>query len=104
MNNVLIVGQIEGDAKVAFTTSNGINKLYKFVIKVPRPYYQIDSERIVCDFVNVKCWSTKLEDEDNLHDQDYVGIEGRIQSFGGNNKDFKKYGNEVIATKITYLE
>lgn len=101
MNNVTIIGQIEGDAKIAYTTEDGAHKLYKFVLKVPRYPKKGTSERHE-DFINIKCWSSKLEDEDNLHDQAYVGVEGRLQSFG--NGDYRNYGNEVIATKILYLD
>ncbi|ATZ17421.1 single-strand DNA-binding protein [Williamsoniiplasma luminosum] len=100
MNNVNIIGQIEGDAQIAYTSQDGARKLYKFVLRVPRPFKKNDE--VIDDLINVKCWSTKIEDEDNLHDQAYVGIEGRIQSFG--NEEFKTPVNEVIAFKILYLE
>lgn len=100
-----MIGQIEGDAKITYTTENGEHKLYKFVLRVPRLNRRSTNENHEGkhhDFINVKCWSSKIEDEDNLHDQAFVGIEGRLQSYGGN--DHKIYGNEVIATKILYLE
>lgn len=101
MNSVTMIGQIDGDARITYTSEDGQRRLYKFVLRVPRPSRKKGEEN-GADFINVKCWSSKVEDEDNLHDQAYIGVEGRIQSFG--NGEYKNFGNEVIATKILYLE
>ncbi|KAF5295743.1 hypothetical protein FQA39_LY12916 [Lamprigera yunnana] len=38
MNLVNIIGQLEGDAEVAYITKDGNSKLYKFAVKVPKTY------------------------------------------------------------------
>lgn len=100
MNNVNIIGLIEGDAIVSYTSEDGNKKLYKFTLRVPRNYKKKNGD-VADDMVNVKCWSNTLEDEFALHDQAYIGIEGRIQSFG--NGEYAHFANEVLANKVVYL-
>ncbi|ATZ18822.1 single-strand DNA-binding protein [Williamsoniiplasma somnilux] len=100
MNNVNIIGQIEGDATVAFASEDGAKKLYKFLLRVPRTYKKKNGE-LAEDLINIKCWSNSVDDEFSLHDQAFIGIEGRIQSFG--NSEHSNYANEVLATKVVYL-
>ncbi|WP_434333531.1 single-stranded DNA-binding protein [Mycoplasma capricolum subsp. capricolum] len=99
MNVVNIVGQIEGDATVAYTSKDGEKKLYKFIIKVPN---QNSSDENSFDYINIKAWSNTVDDEFLLHDQAVVGIEGKIQSFTSNN-DLTNIRNEISATRILYL-
>ncbi|QVK02456.1 single-stranded DNA-binding protein [Mycoplasma mycoides] len=100
MNVVNIVGQIEGDATVAYTSKDGEKKLYKFIVKVPNPH---SSDKNSFDYINIKAWSNTVDDEFLLHDQAVVGIEGRIQSFTSNN-DLANIRNEIFASKILYLD
>ncbi|WP_027063158.1 single-stranded DNA-binding protein [Mesoplasma seiffertii] len=100
MNLVNIIGQIEGDAEVAYTSKDGSKKLYKFIVKVPKPF-KSKAGREHEDFINIKAWSTAVKDEYALHDQAIVGIEARVQSFG--NAESTHYGNEIVANRIIYL-
>lgn len=79
MNLVNIIGQIEGDAEVACTSKDGNSKLYKFVVRVPNSY-KTKAGKNEDDLINVKAWSTSINDEFALHDQDIVSIEARIHS------------------------
>lgn len=100
MNLVNIIGQLEGDATVAYTSKDGEKKLYKFVVKVPKPYKSKEVDSL--DYINIKAWSNAVDDEFLLHDQAVVGIEGRIQSFTSNN-DLANIRNEIFASRILYL-
>ncbi|ALD66191.1 single-stranded DNA-binding protein [Spiroplasma cantharicola] len=100
MNNVTIIGQMEGEPQVVFDSKDGQKKLYKFVLKVPRNYKTKTGETIA-DFINVKVWSNILGEEYEYFDQSYIGVEGRIVSFG--NVENNKYGNELVANKIFQL-
>ncbi|PPE06804.1 single-stranded DNA-binding protein [Mesoplasma corruscae] len=100
MNLVNIIGQIEGDAEVAYTSKDGNSKLYKFIVRVPnksknKTYHKED------DLINVKAWSTVIEDEFSLHDQAIIGIEGKIHSSKG--KDSTNIFNEIYANRVLYL-
>ncbi|MCK8462214.1 single-stranded DNA-binding protein, partial [Mycoplasma capricolum subsp. capricolum] len=77
MNLVNIIGQLEGDATVAYASKDGEKKLYKFVVKVPKPYKSKEVGSL--DYINIKAWSDAVDDEFLLHDKDkvVVGIEGR---------------------------
>ncbi|ATG97319.1 single-stranded DNA-binding protein [Mesoplasma lactucae] len=101
MNNVIMMGTLEGDAEVIYTSPDGNKSLYKFLLKVPKPYKSKDGTNPPEDLVNIKVWSTQLTDEYILHDQAYVGIEGRINSYAG--KDYKNVVNDIIANKVIYL-
>ncbi|AGR41976.1 single-stranded DNA-binding protein [Spiroplasma diminutum] len=100
MNNVTIIGQIEGNPQVVFDSKDGGKKLYKITLKVPRQYKTKNGEKIE-DFINVKVWSNVLGDEYEYFDQSYIGIEGRLVSFG--NAENNKYGNELVANKVVQL-
>ncbi|WP_026389725.1 single-stranded DNA-binding protein [[Acholeplasma] multilocale] len=100
MNLVNIIGQLEGDADIVYESKNGEKRLYKFTIKVPKSFKNKDGE-ILDDYINVKAWSSIVEDDGILHDQAVVGVEGRIQSFANN--DMSAYYNEVVANRILYL-
>ncbi|EOA07461.1 MULTISPECIES: single-stranded DNA-binding protein [Mycoplasma] len=100
MNLVNIIGQLEGDATIAYTSKDGDKKLYKFVVKVPKPYKVKEGDGV--DYINVKAWSNTVDDEFLLHDQAVIGIEGRIQSFTSNN-DLTNVRNEIFANRILYL-
>lgn len=100
MNNVNIIGQIEGTPQLVFNSKNGEKKLFKFILRVPRNYKNKDGI-ITDDFINVKVWSNVLGDEYEYYDQSFVGIEGRIISFGLT--DSVTYGNEIVANKIIHI-
>ncbi|QVJ95999.1 single-stranded DNA-binding protein [Mycoplasma mycoides] len=100
MNVVNIVGQIEGDATVTYTSKDGEKKLYKFIVKVPN---QHSSDENSFDYINIKAWSNTVDDEFLLQDQAAVGIEGKIQSFTSNN-DLTNIRNEIYAKRILYLD
>ncbi|CBW54136.1 Conserved hypothetical protein, putative single strand binding protein [Mycoplasma mycoides subsp. capri LC str. 95010] len=100
MNLVNIIGQLEGDATVAYTSKDGEKKLYKFIVKVPKPYKSKEVDSL--DYINIKAWLNAVDDEFLLHDQAVVGIEGRIQSFTSNN-DLANVRNEIFASRILYL-
>ncbi|WP_434323906.1 single-stranded DNA-binding protein [Mycoplasma capricolum subsp. capricolum] len=100
MNLVSIIGQLDGDATIAYTSKDGEKKLYKFVVKVPKPYKAEEVDSL--DYINIKAWSDAVDDEFLLHDQAVVGIEGRIESFTSNN-DLANIRNEIFATRILYL-
>ncbi|ABC01251.1 single-stranded DNA-binding protein [Mycoplasma capricolum] len=100
MNLVNIIGQLEGDATVAYTSKDGEKKLYKFVVKVPKPYKSKEVDSL--DYINIKAWSNAVDDEFLLHNKAVVGIEGRIESFTSNN-DLTNIRNEIFATRIIYL-
>ncbi|AUB31398.1 single-stranded DNA-binding protein [Spiroplasma floricola] len=100
MNNVTIIGQIEGNPQIVFNSKDGVKKLYKFILKVPRNY-KTKSGELIDDFINVKVWSNVLGDEYEYFDQSYIGIEGRLVSFG--NTENNNYGNELVASKVILL-
>ncbi|AHI53686.1 single-stranded DNA-binding protein [Spiroplasma sabaudiense Ar-1343] len=100
MNNVIVIGQMEGEPQIVYTSKDGEKKLYKFTLRTPKPFKNKMGE-IIDDFINIKAWSNTVIDEFGLHDQAYLGIEGRIQSFG--NSDLSTFANEIIASKIIYL-
>ncbi|AUM62513.1 single-stranded DNA-binding protein [Spiroplasma monobiae] len=100
MNNVTIIGQIEGNPQLVFNSKDGEKKLYKFTLRVPRNY-KTKSGELIDDFINVKVWSNILGDEYEYFDQSYVGIEGRLFSFGNSEKN--NYGNELVANKIIHI-
>ncbi|ADR24473.1 single-strand binding family protein [Mycoplasma leachii PG50] len=100
MNVVNIIGQLEGDATVAYTSKDGEKKLYKFVVKVPKSYKTEEVDSL--DYINIKAWSNAVDDEFLLHNQAVVAIEGRIESFISNN-DLTNIRNEIIANRILYL-
>ncbi len=100
MNNVNIIGQIEGTPQLVFNSKNGEKKLFKFILRVPRNYKNKDGI-ITDEFINVKVWSNVLGDEYEYYDQSFVGIEGRIISFGST--DSVTYGNEIVANKIIHI-
>ncbi|ATQ35716.1 single-stranded DNA-binding protein [Mesoplasma entomophilum] len=100
MNLVNIIGQIEGDAQVAYTSKDGNAKLYKFVVRVPNSY-KSKTGKNEDDLINVKAWSSAINDEFALHDQAVVGIEARVHS--SINKENANVFNEIIANRIMYL-
>ncbi|WP_031542962.1 single-stranded DNA-binding protein [Mesoplasma photuris] len=100
MNLVNLIGQIEGDAQIAYESKDGGKKLYKFTVKIPKSYRGKNGESIN-DYVNVKAWADNLDEEFGLFDQAIVGIEGKVHSFG--NTDKQNFGNEIIATRVLYL-
>ncbi|QEH61653.1 single-strand DNA-binding protein [Spiroplasma chinense] len=100
MNNVTIIGQIEGMPQMIYNSKTGDKKLYKFILKVPRTYKQKDGSQ-VDDFINVKAWGNVLGDEYEYFDQSYVGVEGKLVSFGMS--DATSYGNELVASKVVQL-
>gem|GEM_PF-5648254 len=53
MNNVTIIGQLEGDLQMVYNSKDGDKKLYKFVLKVQRPY-KSKNGTAVSDYINVK--------------------------------------------------
>lgn len=103
MNNVIMMGTLEGDAEIVYTTPDGNKSLYKFLLKVPKPYKPKEKHDYEHhdDLISVKVWSTQLTDEFILHDQACVGIEGRVNSYAS--KDFKTISNDIIANKVFYL-
>lgn len=100
MNLVQIVGQLEGDATIEYVSKDRDKKLYKILLKVPKPYKAKPGEDI--DYIIVKAWPNTIDDEFLLHDQAVIAIEGRIQSFVSNN-DLTNVRNEIFANKILYL-
>jgi len=100
MNNVNIVGIVDGDAEMVYQSREGGKSLFKFKVRVTRTFKNKLGE-FQDDIINIKVWSTTLEDESMLHDQATLAIEGRIQSFLS--KDQKNICNEVIADKVVYL-
>lgn len=100
MNNVTIIGQLEGDLQMVYNSKDGDKKLYKFVLKVQRPY-KSKNGTAVSDYINVKVWNNVLGDEYEYFDQSFVVIEGKIVSFGLT--DSQNYGNELVANKIMQL-
>ncbi|AAT75894.1 single strand binding protein [Mesoplasma florum L1] len=100
MNLVNIIGQIEGDAQVTYTSKDGNAKLYKFVVRVPN-LYKSKTGKNEDDLINIKAWSSAINDEFALHDQAVVGIEARIHS--SVNKESSNVFNEIIANRIMYL-
>lgn len=100
MNLVNIIGQIEGDAEIAYTSKDDNSKLYKFVVRVPN-VYKSKAGKNEDDLINVRAWSTAINDEFALHDQADVGIEARIHSSA--NKENTNIFNEIIANRIMYL-
>ncbi|WP_338985459.1 single-stranded DNA-binding protein [Spiroplasma endosymbiont of Diplazon laetatorius] len=100
MNNVTIIGQIEGNPQVVFNSKDGEKKLYKLTLRVPRNY-KTKSGEIIDDFINVKVWSNVLGDEYEYFDQSYIGVEGRLVSFG--NSENNNYGNELVANKVMQI-
>ncbi|ASZ09305.1 single-stranded DNA-binding protein [Mesoplasma chauliocola] len=100
MNLVNIIGQIEGDAEIAYTSKDGNAKLYKFTVRVPNTY-KSKAGKNEDDLINIKAWSSAINDEFALHDQAVVGIEARVHS--STNKENTNVFNEIIANRITYL-
>ncbi|AHI52687.1 single-stranded DNA-binding protein [Spiroplasma culicicola] len=100
MNNVTIIGQIEGVPQMIYNSKAGDKKLYKFVLRVPRNF-KTKEGTVSEDFINVKVWNNVLGDEYDYFEQSYIGIEGRLVSFG--NTDNTTYGNELVANKIIHL-
>ncbi|ATZ18230.1 single-stranded DNA-binding protein [Mesoplasma melaleucae] len=100
MNLVNIIGQIERDAEVAYTSKDGNSKLYKFVVRVLNSY-KSKAGKNEDDLINVKAWSTAINDEFALDDQAIVGIEARIHL--STNKENTNIFNEIIANIIMYL-
>ncbi|AOG60239.1 single-stranded DNA-binding protein [Spiroplasma helicoides] len=100
MNNVTIIGQIEELPQLIYNSKNGDKKLYKFVLKVPRSYKTKDGQ-VSEDYINVKVWNNVLGDEYEYFDQSFVGVEGKLVSFGLS--DSSTYGNELVASKIVQL-
>jgi len=100
MNNVTIIGQLEGDLQMVYNSKDGDKKLYKFVLKVQRPY-KSKNGTAVSDYINVKVWNNVLGDEYEYFDQSFVVIEGKIVFFGLT--DSQNYGNELVANKIMQL-
>ncbi|ARU91981.1 single-stranded DNA-binding protein [Spiroplasma clarkii] len=100
MNNVTIIGQIEGAPQLIYSSKDGNKKLYKFVLRVPR-WSKAKENTVVNDYINVKIWNSVLGDEDDYFDQAYIAIEGRLVSFGIT--DSQNYGNELVANKIMQL-
>ncbi|MBY7705172.1 hypothetical protein JIY74_34090 [Vibrio harveyi] len=52
MNLVQIVGQLEGDATIEYVSKDRDKKLYKILLKVPKPYKAKPGEDI--DYIIVK--------------------------------------------------
>ncbi|AXK51061.1 single-stranded DNA-binding protein [Spiroplasma alleghenense] len=100
MNNVIVIGQMEGEPQVVYTSNDGLKKLYKFILRTPKPFKNKAGE-ITDDFINIKAWSNTILDEYSLHDQAYLGIEGHIRSFA--NGELSTFANEIVASKIIYL-
>jgi single-strand DNA-binding protein len=100
MNNVSIIGQLEGEPELVYNSKQGDKKLYKLVVKVPKKGKQA-TEQKVDDFINVKAWSNVLGNELDFYDQAIIGIEGKITSFETQNHEY--YVNEVVASRIIPL-
>jgi len=100
MNNVIMTGILDGDAQLVYEHSDGKKSLYKFKLRIPKPFKNKQG-KIEEDVINIKIWSGNLDDEAILHDQASVGIEGRVQSY--QTKDLKNFYNEIFAHRIFYL-
>ncbi|ASP28530.1 single-strand DNA-binding protein [Spiroplasma corruscae] len=97
MNNVTILGQLEGNPELVYNSKDGEKKLYKLIIKVPRITTNKNSK---CkeDFINVKIWNNVLGDEFDYYDKLTIGVEGKLISYS--NPENKSFGNDFVAHKI----
>lgn len=100
MNLVNIIGQLEGDAEIAYTSKDGNSKLYKFIVRVPNTSRN-KAVKKEDDLITIKAWSSAINDEFALHDQAIIGIEGKIHS--SQNKETLNVFNEIYANRVLYL-
>lgn len=102
MNQVILVGEVQGRADIIFNKKESDHKLMRLYVKVKRPFKNKEGE-YDDDIIKVKVWTNNIDDvEVSLKDKSVIGIKGRISSFNISN-DEENYINEVIADKITYL-
>ncbi|AKU80068.1 hypothetical protein [Spiroplasma turonicum] len=97
MNNVTILGQLEGNPELVYNSKDGDKKLYKLIIRVPRNN-ALSTSKVKEDFICVKIWNNVLGDEFDYYDKLTIGVEGKLVSF--TNPDNKNYGNDFIAHKV----
>ncbi|AKX34420.1 single-stranded DNA-binding protein [Spiroplasma litorale] len=100
MNNVTILGQLEGNPELVYNSKDGEKKLYKLIVKVPRITTNVNSKN-KSDYINVKIWNNVLGDEYEYYDKLTIGLEGRLISY--TNPTNKNYSNDFIAYKIFQL-
>ena len=100
MNRVELIGNITKDLELR-TTSNGVS-VSKFSIAVNQGY----GEEQKTDFLNCIAWRKQAENLCKYCDKgSKIAIEGKLQSYSyedGNGN--KKYGMQVIADNITFLD
>ncbi|WP_236608000.1 single-stranded DNA-binding protein [Spiroplasma chrysopicola] len=103
MNQVMLVGQVEGSYEIVYDKKESERKLMKFLLKVQRPFKNRDGH-YDNDLVNIKVWTNNIDDLDiSLQDKAMIIVKGRVQSYRSNNYDDDIYYNEIIADKVTYL-
>ncbi|ELL44153.1 MULTISPECIES: single-stranded DNA-binding protein [Spiroplasma] len=103
MNQVILVGQVEGTYEIIYDKKEAERKLMKFLLKIQRPFKNKDGN-YDSDLVNVKVWTNNIDDLDiSLRDKAIIAVKGRIQSFRSNNFDEENYYNDIIADRVTYL-
>ncbi|WP_434323597.1 single-stranded DNA-binding protein [Mycoplasma capricolum subsp. capricolum] len=101
MNFVHIIGELENDAEVIFTSKDNKRKFYQFIIKVP---IETKSRRVLkkIDRILIKAWSNSDDDEFLLHKNAVVEIKGKVKSYSKKD-DPTKLKNEIFARKIIYI-
>lgn len=102
MNQIVLVGRLTSNPEIVTTEKE--KKMTAITIAVPRSFKNADGI-YESDFIRCILWNTiALNTCEYCHTGDVVGIKGRLQtrSYEDENKN-RKYINEVIAEKITFL-
>lgn len=78
MNQVVLVGQVQGGPEIIFDKKDLDRKLMRFFVKIKRPFKNKEGD-YEDDIVKIKVWTNNVDI--SLKDKAVIGIKGCIQSY-----------------------
>ena len=102
MNRVELIGRINRDPELRYTSSNIATT--RFTLAVNRPFQGQNGEQGT-DFINIVVWRKQAENVKKFVSKgSLVAVEGRIQT-GSYEKDGQRiYTTDVVADSVQFLE
>lgn len=101
MNSIILIGRLTKDPELRYTQAG--KAVCSFTLAVDRPY---SGEKKEADFINIVVWNTIGENAAKyLAKGRKAAVQGRLQIRSyEDDKGYKKYITEVVASSVEFLE